>query len=316
MKKIIPFLLIFLLFSFMFVMPVSADDDETPIYRTCEICGATHDMAQMPFASRMAFEWHEMVFGGKFVEDDGSPTSLFNVLKFDTRSGIFATLWSTVQSLYSQMSVIGLILVVAYASIEVSGSFVSTSVSPEVLFKFLLKYMLGLLVMWNLTEFISLLMDMSSLIFNTVFTASDLNMSFANMCVYEEYITHDMFDGFIEMAILFFPWLIIWITKGVINLYCWYRVLDIAVRVIFAPVGAPDVLMSGTRGSGWRYLKNLFASCLQGAVVIAIFYTYSMIMNSMVVNNGFAIWLVATVLSVVILLSMFKAQEIARNIVN
>ena len=125
-----------------------------------------------------------------------------------------------------------------------------------------------------------------------------------------------MFDGFIEMAILFFPWLIILITKGVTNIYCWYRVLDIAVRVIFAPVGAPDVLISGTRGSGWRYLKNLFASCLQGGVVIAIFYVYSMIMNSLVTNNGFAIWMIATVLSLVVMISIFKAQEIARNIVN
>lgn len=315
MKKFIPILIIFLLCFSFFSINVYAED-ETPIPRQCQLCGATHDMAEMPFASRIAFEWHESVFGGKIVDDSGGPASLFNVLKFDINGGVFKSIFDKTMGIYNTISVLGFILIVAYALTELSAHVTSVNLSPEILLKFLIKYLLGYIVMVNLPLFLDMILDLSSLIFTTVLTASETNFSFADMCVYDAYICHDMFDGFIEMAVLFIPYLIIMLARAVTSMYAWYRVLDLTARIMFSPIGAPDMLMNGTRGSGWRFMKGLFGSAMQGSVILAIFYTYSMIMNSLVTSSGVATWFIATVLSIVVIMSMFKANEITRSIIN
>ena len=121
------------------------------------------------------------------------------------------------------------------------------------------------------------------------------------------------------MSGTYIPWLIVLVTKFIISIMCWTRVLDIMIRIILAPVGMADIMVSGTRGSGWAFFKRLMVSTIQGAVIIAIMYAYSQVLS--VINNsatgtGLPAYGLAIICTCVTLFAILKSQSYAQDVIN
>ena len=83
----------------------------------------------------------------------------------------------------------------------------------------------------------------------------------------------------VMMFILLFPWLLSWIMRLIVKIICYTRIIEILVRAAFSPIALSDFFQNGLAGSGWRWLKNFFAVCLQGVIIMAIALLYSAVLG-------------------------------------
>ena len=66
MKRIGAVLLLVISVFCLFVVPVFADEEDTA--HVCQICGETHDLSQLSFTNKIAYEMSERIYGGGYME--------------------------------------------------------------------------------------------------------------------------------------------------------------------------------------------------------------------------------------------------------
>lgn len=92
-------------------------------------------------------------------------------------------------------------------------------------------------------------------------------------------------EGVLMFVYLLIPWIVAWALSMCVKIICYTRLIEIALRASFAPLALSDFFHSGLQGTGWRFLKNFFAVCLQGAVILAIAMIYSKMFSSIIVGG-------------------------------
>ena len=84
------------------------------------------------------------------------------------------------------------------------------------------------------------------------------------------------------MFVLLFPWLVSWIMRLVVKVICYSRMIEVLLRAAFSPLALSDFFQNGIQGAGWRWLKNFFAVCLQGVVIMSISLLYSALLGGII----------------------------------
>ena len=87
--------------------------------------------------------------------------------------------------------------------------------------------------------------------------------------------------------------------------------MDIAVRVIFAPIGMSDTLHGGLKSDGIRYLKRLLASVFSGVVLMGVLLSYQAIRQPLM--GSFNALIANIALSFAVIAMTRKAQTIAND---
>lgn len=122
----------------------------------------------------------------------------------------------------------------------------------------------------------------------------------------------------IMIVFLLLPWALSWVMRLLVAVICYSRVIEIYVKAACAPMALSDFMHSGFQGSGWRFLKSFFASCLQGAIIFLIAVIFSALFQTITVDAGWNIFkflgaYLAFYASAVML--MFKSLPLAKEIV-
>lgn len=325
MKRIGAVLLLVISVFCLFVAPVFADEEDTA--HVCQICGETHDLSQLSFTNKIAYEMSERIYGGGYMEvtSGDSSVSTSDVLRFDTKNTVFADLWNRVGRYYDQFVIVGQILLLVFAMTDLFKYLSSPNITVEVIFKLLMKYVIGFVVLSYLWKIVTFILMLSSEVFSKLASITSLNYQvIANKCPYATSVKNDIFDGFIAIGDLFLPYVIMWLAKLMTIILCWARILELCARTIFAPIGAADLIATGTQGSGYRYLKKLLAVAIQGSAILAIFYINSILMASLTVGSGqganyyinYSGVFISVVLSIVSLLSVVKVSSVINDVFN
>lgn len=303
--------------SFAMIQPVNAVAPWDTTY-DCRLCKTTHDISELSFTQKIAIEWHDVLYSGDWFgeAENNSTLSTTDVLKFD--GGTFATVWSTAESLYNTMIPIGVILCVAYAMMELMEQSTTDRINPETVVRTLGKLILGTLLIKNGFQLCSITVGISSTAFQQLTAATGLNQTGA--CLYNaaEFMTENFCAGALSMSETMLPFLIVLITKVIISIICWTRVIDIMIRVILAPIGMSDIMVQGTKGSGWAFFKRLCVSAFQGTVIVGIMFGYATILRAIeqnAVNTNLPSYGLAVILAAVTLFSVLKSQAYAQDIV-
>jgi flagellin-specific chaperone FliS len=145
--------------------------------------------------------------------------------------------------------------------------------------------------------------------------SKEINERLKDMCKFGKLVNQNFFQGLVDASTLWIPWLLMLAAGAILSITCWIRVLDIMVRVIFAPIGMADIMNDGTKSSGWMYFKKLLASLLQGSILIATIKAYGMVMVVTQKMSGLATWAVPIILSFVLISLFFKASAMASDVV-
>ena len=120
--------------------------------------------------------------------------------------------------------------------------------------------------------------------------------------------------------IIWVPWLLSWLMRLCVYIVCYSRMIELYVRVAFAPIALSDFFHSGIHSNGWRYLKDFFALCLQGFLILVIAVVYAKLFSGLISGMENIVDLitylgrfVAYYASAIMLL--FKTRGIAKEIV-
>ena len=295
-KIIIGILLALVAITLLSVIPVDA------LTVSCPMCGKDHEMGDVK-GWQFVYDWCSMVYGGSSITSMG----LSGVLGMDVTSGAFGSVWSKVEAVYNALMIIGQILVVIFFSMEMLDIYAEDKLTPESFTRTLMKLVISLLIINNGFKIMEVFVGMANIIFTRLQNGVASSIA-TNNCNFARLAQENLFGRLGEMFKLVVPYAFIAAALMVLQFFCYLRLLDVIVKTLFAPIGMADLGFKGTNGTGWRYLKKLLASALQGAVMLAILYVQSILSQS-------ANWIEMLILYIAMIAAFRKAQSLANDVV-
>ena len=252
-KIIIGILLVFVAVMFLSAIPVFADAVR------CPMCGNTHELGDLK-GWKFLFKWCSAVYGGSSLQDMG----LIGGLNTNLTSH-----FAMIQDVYNAISTVGIVLVMVHFSMDLYDLYADDRLTAETLIRSLLKILLGILVIQNGFDLLLGFLSFSDWIYLKAVDGVASSMA-QNYCNYEYLLQADLGGRLGELFTLVVPYALIAIALLVMQIYVYLRLMDIIVKMMFAPIGIADLGFAGTNGSGFRYLKKLAASALTGAVMLVM----------------------------------------------
>lgn len=243
-----------------------------------------------------------------------SDFSLTNMLKFS--SSTYQGQLGTVEALFASLVPIGNLIVLLYFVLELEEMAINDRLSYESLCFTAIKVLISLLVLSNLMDWLTLGIDFCEDIFTkigAILDSEDINLyEPADNCVFYSIQNGSDFDALGECLTSVVFCLAMAITYGYVYVLCWSRIFDIFLRLSFAPIGMADFMHGGTDSLAIRYFKKLLASILQGACIMAVIASYSLI-SSAVRGQGVAGPVIAVILGFAVITSCGKTNNIAQD---
>ena len=303
-NKSLHIIIIFLIIVAVFLcFPITASADTM-----CAICGEPH-FPSLSGTAGMAYDMNQTVYGGKlFDSSSGGALTTQDVLSFDTSSSHFSGLWRSVETYYNAVMVLGELLCVVYALATLLDWSTDDNLNPEKFALILIKMCIGMLVIKNGFDIITVATQFATVVFNKI--AATPGSSTSKNCNYDTVKDMGFFPALGQVFSLLLPFLAMSAAKLIISIVCWARLIDISIRTIFAPIGIADFVYEGIEGHGFVYVKKLTASAMQAAVIFAIVRAYNLIINSLPDPSSFLI----IVFAFAIVLAVIKSSQLTSDV--
>lgn len=330
-------LLLSLIISLFFSITVSAyEPTETPNDPTksqkCQLCGEVHDWKKIkksPF-KRMAYQVvyvaNSSILGGPMENQisnketgDYYEVDTFTVkdlLKFDV-DGEFKDIFTVAEGIYNNIAILGSIMVFIYFLLEISQVSLEGGFTYESWLRLGIRTIIAFLIIRNGMEFIRAGLRTCTEIYNKLPGNSlakrvySLSPEFCPGTELSLTSDLDIISPFGWIISHCFEYWIITILSFYLRIKCWARVIDIVVRVMFAPIGLSDTVKSGgvLHSHGLHYFKKLLASVLQASVLVATIFAFEMI-----VRTDFGIY-GKIIISLALLTAIKQGGDLANEIV-
>ena len=278
--------------------------------KTCPICSEDHNTDSLSFPNSWVYEMGCKLYGGDIMTSDTE-----EVLQFNVAGTKFSSLWDEGKRLYDGFALLGKLLLVVYVMYDLFTKSAMDTITAEHVAKSFMRLAIGVLIVNGGYDMISGGSAFMTMLFNKIANPPAGANPMKDYCNFGEMVRASFFDALVSASTMFIPWLLMLLAGGILSVICWMRVLDIMIRVIFAPVGMADIMNDGTRSSGWRYFKKLLSSLLQGAVLIVIIRAYNMVLPVVMKMDGLAAWAMPIILSFVMIGLFFKASGMATEII-
>lgn len=320
MKSKILSIILLLMIAFSLFTPISVYAADT----NCPLCGQMHDMSELDGIQKFAYDMNCTVFGGQMfltssISDDVTAEDFETdaILRFNVsdENSIFYTLWQSTENIYKVIATIGTLLVVVYVLIEMMDRAINDLQNPEFFVKGLIKLVVGIMIINNGYDIIEWVLDVGSAVFTyaaTEYGTALDKVSGINVCSYQDISHMNFFESLLEVATLFLPWLILSVSQLVATVVAWIRIFDIVLKGMFAPIGMADMVTGGLNSQGFKYLKKLGASCMQGAVILVITQAYGIVANA-IRDYSFS-WLTMVMLAILSITLILKSSNLSNEI--
>lgn len=295
-NKIAGMIFVFMAISFLFSLPVFAE------HLQCPMCGEMHETTDLGMW-RFVYDMFNAVYGGSSIQDLG----LNGILGMDVSQGALAAIWGTIGSVYGGIQTIGIMLVVVYFFTDIFDLYAEDRLNAELFVRSFIKLVAGILIIQNGFNIVEGFIGMANLIFEGLSDGVAETLA-SNHCNFNYLLQSGLWEGIGELCKIIVPYAVLSAALMIMQFFCYLRLIDILVKSFFAPIGMADIGFKGTSGSGWRYLKKLMASALQGAVMLAILFVQSILALN-------ANWFVTLILYIAMIAAFRKSQTIANDIV-
>jgi hypothetical protein len=320
-KSYKPFLTItlFLIFIITIFAPINvfaARDVEI----TCP-CGVAHDYNTLSGLQFIDYTVDTTVKTGALfsMAGDGTQYNINSILKFDVTnySSVFYTLWNNAKGVYNKLIFLGQILATIYFLLGLMDKLFTTSFSAEHLVRELIKYFATLIVISQGFTIIEYALGLSSIIYDKLTAAQFDQLGVGSSCYFTNAANRkNIWESIGNMLLNLFPYIFLQISQAIIRIVAWKRVLEIVVRVMFAPIGMADSISNGVNSSGIRYVKKILAGAIQGSLILAVSIAFNLIKGeltapgSLGVFTGLGVVLLAGVCVTLILRTASLSREI------
>lgn len=195
-------------------------------------------------------------------------------------SSAIQDIWDTIKKIAEPLKIIGFSFVALFFVLELIDVSTRGALNVEAVLKSLIKLFVAIICIENCTIIFQTVLDFGAALYDFVEKGSADASVVDNYVALATKIDNNGFLANLEIwAADIFPWLLLYIADIFITVIAAGRVLELAIRVSFAPIGMADMFEGGTRSSGFRYLKKILALSVQGAMILACLTIYSSLMT-------------------------------------
>lgn len=186
-----------------------------------------------------------------------------------------APFWTTMQSAYGTLSAIGAGLALFWCMLELIEKASTGHITGEFMLQLGIKFTIAALVISSGGEIANDLITFGNGIASAL--AGKLSMAGPDttntaqdtlfLGFYEKIKDANIFDCLGAMLPLILSAFLMRLCTIILFVLLAGRMIDIGVRYIFFPIGASDVFTAGLHSPGFRYMRRMVASVLQGIVM-------------------------------------------------
>ncbi len=243
-------------------------------------------------------------------------------------SGKYGAVYNFARGLYNAVMPLGVYLLFIYFLVALIDKCANDQFTWEQLWKLLAMLIVSKAIMEHGFDILTKLFGVGQSVLQTVANAGSIaegDLQLDTATILDGMRESLGFKGLLKALgdviiwiFLLIPWVISWIIRIAVNVICISRVIDIYLRVIYAPIALSDFFAHGTSGSGWRFLKGFLAVSLQGAMIFGIGIIYSALFSTLAYTEGTNImtFLVPVLaLSASCVMMMFRSLSLAKEIV-
>lgn len=203
----------------------------------------------------------------------------------------FTDAWSIVTACYNVVLPIGVSLMCIYFLVALVDKITSEQFNIEVLMKLLFKLIIAKFFVDHGLEIFNLLMDVGKAFITeftgyTTLTAVNGAVDAMKAAAMRETNSYSLFPSLLFVVKMMIPFLAIFIVQIIISFVCYSRLLEMMVRIVAAPLAVSDIFANGINSSGYRYMKNFLAICLQSGIIFLISVLFNAIQASIVITPG------------------------------
>jgi hypothetical protein len=226
------------------------------------------------------------VFGGAVL--DLACAAYGGLTAFDTevlQINTTASYWSSIDAVYGAISSVGAGLALLWCMLELIEKSSQGHITGEFILQLGIKFTIAAVVIAEGGEIAKGVINLANGVtgdmlggFNSAAAGSTLDARFVE--VYNDIKNAKVFACVGAMIPLLLPAIIMKLCTIIMFALLAGRILEVAVRYIFFPIGASDVFTHGMGSPGFRYIKKLFGAALQGIAMYAVVYVGMLLMNN------------------------------------
>lgn len=113
---------------------------------------------------------------------------------------------------------------------------------------------------------------------------------------------------------LIIPWIASWILVACVFFVCISRVFELFLRILIAPLALSNLFEEGFNGTGFKFLKSLFAVGLQIFVIYAVAWLFGLISSTVAMDGDWLFVIFAQLaVSFAAVATTFKAQSLIKE---
>lgn len=234
----------------------------------------------------------------------------------------YKSVWNTVKTVYDAIKVTGILLLTLFWLTDLLDKVQSDSFTLEHFVRASIKLIVGFMLMNNGLTIVQGLVTFSNEIFSKISDVSLAQGGSANVTILNEiwedciYYTEHKFMGSFAMIgwylKLIIPSIMMLLIKIVLYVILYSRIIELAARMVFAPIGMANIYNGGMNSSGIRYLKKIAAVALTGCVILVSLYAYNTLVG-IVNSNGTGVF-ENIILGVSSIMIVIKAQGWSNDI--
>lgn len=194
-----------------------------------------------------------------------------------------SAIWTAANTIYDNVEAIGICIMLLYFFLDILDKTSREQLSLELFLKSFIKLIVafafitsGIEFVQGLADFTSdMLEDLMSSISATNGTSSTLGVAEMEALAASGSKLTVVTTAIGMMIKVMIPYFGLFICKIVVAVVAYGRLIEIGLRVGFAPIGMADIVTSGSSGHGFRYLKKIVAVGIQGLFILGILHLYN-----------------------------------------
>lgn len=227
--------------------------------------------------------------------------------------------WSAVQAAYEALSAFGAGLALLWCLLELVEKASAGHITGEFILQLSIKLTIAVIVIGEGGEVAKGVINLANGVTKTLVTSftgesgDALDAYFVE--VWNEIKDEHLFGMIGTMLSLLVPAIISKLCMIIIYALLAGRVLEVAIRYVFFPIGASDVFTHGMGSPGFRYIKKLFGASLQG-IAMYIVMRIGMLMMTDAESYVGASAVAETLWPVIVFISMIGGMLKVSSIVN
>jgi hypothetical protein len=199
-----------------------------------------------------------------------------------------------------------------------------------------IKLPINILIKWGIVTFLFCRLNVVLDAIQTIAVQMATSTTFANTSTSADFLSSvdsiktsvdslGLIDGMLAFIIIMICWLVMNLLKSAVSVLMIFRIFEIWIMIMFAPIPLSTLPSSEFRQTAINYIKNFTALSLSGVIIVAAFHLYSAftaskLTNALSTDTGVLVFAQNMLLMIcyllVLVVTVFNSGKLAKSILN